>query len=141
MILIIWLLTALLVLTSLFLILLVLIQLPKKEAGAGLAFGAGTADALLGAGSGNALTKVTKYTVIAFFVLSIVLSVTYNHANRARLSGIKNEISKNPVAGVQPAPAPAPVANPAVQPPSTNLLMPLTTIQTNKPAGTNAVAR
>jgi preprotein translocase subunit SecG len=132
----IWLLTALLVIASLFLILLVLIQLPKKEAGAGLAFGAGTADALLGAGSGNALTKVTKYTVIAFFVLSIVLSVTYNHANRARLSGIKNEISKNPVAGVQPAPAP--VANPAVQPPSTNLLTPLTTIQTNKPAGTNS---
>ena len=33
----IWLLTALLVITSLFLILLVLIQLPKKDAGAGLA--------------------------------------------------------------------------------------------------------
>lgn len=55
------LLTVILVLDCLFLILLVLIQLPKKEAGAGLAFGGAASDALFGAGSGNALTKVTKY--------------------------------------------------------------------------------
>ena len=40
-------LTALLVLNCLLLILLVLIQLPKKDAGAGMAFGGGAADALL----------------------------------------------------------------------------------------------
>jgi preprotein translocase subunit SecG len=54
-------LTVLLVLNCLLLILLVLIQLPKKDAGAGMAFGGGAADALFGAGSGNALTKITKY--------------------------------------------------------------------------------
>ena len=53
-------LTVLLVLNCLVLILLVLIQLPKKDAGAGMAFGGGAADALFGAGSGNALTKITK---------------------------------------------------------------------------------
>ena len=54
-------LTLLLVINCLLLILLVLVQLPKKDAGAGMAFGGGTADALFGAGSGNALTKITKY--------------------------------------------------------------------------------
>ena len=53
------LLTFVIVLNALLLILLVLVQLPKKDAGAGMAFGAGTADALFGAGSGNALTKIT----------------------------------------------------------------------------------
>jgi preprotein translocase subunit SecG len=69
------LLTVLLVLDCLFLILLVLIQLPKKEAGAGLAFGGGATDALFGAGSGNALTKITKYATVAFFVLLLLISV------------------------------------------------------------------
>lgn len=136
MILIIWLLTALLVLTSLFLILLVLVQLPKKEAGAGLAFGAGTADALLGAGSGNALTKVTKYTVVTFFVLSIVLSVAFNRTHRAKKAGITGELERNPVTAVQPAVAPV---NPALLQP-TNSLLPAVA-PTNRPAGTNGAAR
>ena len=58
----------------LLLIFLVLVQLPKKDAGAGLAFGGGAADALFGAGSGNALTKITKYAVIVFFALTLLLS-------------------------------------------------------------------
>ncbi|MDR3378172.1 MAG: preprotein translocase subunit SecG, partial [Verrucomicrobiae bacterium] len=57
-------LTFVLVLNCLFLILLVLVQLPKKDAGAGIAFGGGTADALFGAGSGNALTKITKWAAV-----------------------------------------------------------------------------
>lgn len=67
-------LTVVLILDCLVLGLLVLIQLPKKEAGAGVAFGGGATDALFGAGSGNALTKLTKYTATAFFVLVIVLA-------------------------------------------------------------------
>ena len=68
------LLSIILVLNAAFLILLILIQLPKKEAGAGLAFGAGATDALFGAGSGNALTKVTKYTATIFLALVLALS-------------------------------------------------------------------
>ena len=67
-------LTVVLILDCLVLGLLILIQLPKKEAGAGLAFGGGATDALFGAGSGNALTKLTKYTATAFFVLVIMLA-------------------------------------------------------------------
>jgi preprotein translocase subunit SecG len=69
------LLTFVLVLNCILLILLVLVQLPKKDAGAGMAFGGGTADALFGAGSGNALTKITKYTAVAFLVLSLFLGM------------------------------------------------------------------
>ncbi len=80
----IWILTALLVLDCLFLILLVLVQLPKKDAGAGIAFGGGTADALFGAGSGNVLTKVTKWATTIFFVLAIALSIMQSRAHTKR---------------------------------------------------------
>ncbi|HWX19772.1 MAG TPA: preprotein translocase subunit SecG [Candidatus Binatia bacterium] len=72
---IIGLLTFVLVLDCLVLVLLVLVQLPKKEAGAGLAFGGAATDALFGAGSGNVLTKVTKYAATIFFVLAVFLSL------------------------------------------------------------------
>ena len=73
MIFIVGILTFVLVLNCLLLILLVLVQLPKKDAGAGMAFGGGTADALFGAGSGNALTKITKYATLIFLLLALVL--------------------------------------------------------------------
>src|SRR5437899_5978351 len=72
-------LTVILVLDCLLLILLVLIQLPKKEAGIGQAFGGGATDALFGAGSGNALTKMTKYATGIFFALTMIIYLMYNH--------------------------------------------------------------
>jgi preprotein translocase subunit SecG len=57
----IYLLTAVLVIDCVFLVLLVLVQLPKKEAGMGQAFGGAATDALFGAGSGNVLTRMTKW--------------------------------------------------------------------------------
>ena len=69
------LLTVVLVLDCVLLILLVLIQLPKKEAGAGVAFGGAATDALFGAGTGNVLTKVTKYATIVFFVLAVTVGL------------------------------------------------------------------
>jgi preprotein translocase subunit SecG len=73
------LLSLVLVLTSLFLILLVLVQLPKKEAGLGMAFGGAATEALFGAGSGNMLTQVTKYAIGVFLVLSLGLAILRNH--------------------------------------------------------------
>ncbi len=78
----IWLLTFVLIIDCLLLTLLVLIQLPKKEAGLGQAFGGGATDALFGAGSGNALTKLTKYAAVAFFVLTLLISILFNHQSR-----------------------------------------------------------
>jgi preprotein translocase subunit SecG len=84
-------LTVVLVLDCLFLILLILIQLPKKEAGAGIAFGGAATDALFGAGSGTALTKITKYCAGIFLGLALFLSILNAHrggteswANRLR---------------------------------------------------------
>jgi preprotein translocase subunit SecG len=67
------LLTFVMVAVSLFLILLVLVQLPKKDAGAGMAFGGGTADALFGAGSGNMLTKITGWAAAILLGLALLL--------------------------------------------------------------------
>ena len=71
------LLTVVLFLNCLFLILLVLVQLPKKEAGLGTAFGGGATDALFGAGAGNVLTKLTKWNAIIFLVLCLLLSMDF----------------------------------------------------------------
>jgi preprotein translocase subunit SecG len=68
-------LTVILVLDCILLILLVLLQLPKKEAGAGLAFGGAATDALFGAGSGTVLTRITKWVAGAFFGLTLLLAI------------------------------------------------------------------
>ena len=116
MMLLIGLLTAVMAVICIFLILLVLMQLPKKEAGAGLAFGGAATDALFGSGSGNFLTKATKYSVVAFFVLAVVISIMQNHYTQRDRSSFE-QLLKAPQNQPQAAPAPqatAPV--PAVAP-------------------------
>ncbi|MCC7376363.1 MAG: preprotein translocase subunit SecG [Verrucomicrobiales bacterium] len=106
-------LTFVLVLTSAFLILLVLVQLPKKEAGVGMAFGAGMSEMLLGAGSGNVLTRITKYTVGLFLGLSLVLSVLISGQARSKGLAVTQALEeKARSTPAQATPAPAPV-NPA----------------------------
>jgi preprotein translocase subunit SecG len=106
---IIGLLTVVLVLNCLLLILLILIQLPKKDAGAGLAFGGGATDALFGAGSGNALTKITKWSAGIFFGLSLILSLMSVSVNKRENSLVlPKDLSS--LIKPQPAAAPAPVA-------------------------------
>ena len=103
-------LTVVLVLDCLLLILLVLIQLPKKEAGAGLAFGGAATDALFGAGSGNALTKVTKYATGIFFLLAIVLAVAQRGLN-SRGKDLEKQLSGQSSQSAAPMPPPAPPAS------------------------------
>lgn len=117
---IVWILTFLLIATCGLLILLILVQLPKKDAGAGLAFGGGTADALFGAGSGNALTKITKWATVAFVLLSIVLgSVEIKTTTGSRNKfeqGVEQQQQMQTSPQVQPTTAPAPAASPAAAP-------------------------
>src|SRR5512144_1038250 len=89
---------------------LVLIQLPKKEAGAGLAFGGAASDALFGAGSGNVLTKITKYAAGIFFALAIILSLMQNHLSRRGTSSFSRALSEAgaPPAGMLPGPSSSP---------------------------------
>src|SRR5438128_7898069 len=86
------------------LILLVLVQLPKKEAGAGLAFGGSATDALFGAGSGTVLTKITKYAAGIFFGLAIVLSVMVNNYHNRNVSAFQRGLSAPPLTPITAAP-------------------------------------
>ena len=133
------LLTFFIVLDCLVLILLVLMQLPKKEAGAGLAFGGAATDALFGAGSGNFLTKTTKYAAAIFFVLAMILSILQTEMHNRSDIEFRRQIQEQqnqPISGGVPAATPnAPSAAAG-----SNLLgLPLE-LGTNLPAaaGTNA---
>lgn len=103
--LIVGLLTGVLVIDSLLLTLLILIQLPKKESGSGLAFGSGATDALFGAGSGSALTQITKYAAGFFLCLSLFLSVIGAHSSKNADRGIQDEIRKQASESAVPAAA------------------------------------
>lgn len=87
-------LTFFLVINCAVLILLVLVQLPKKDAGAGLAFGGGAADALFGAGSGNALTKITKYATIVFFALALSIGIMQDRAHQGNTAAFEKQVDK-----------------------------------------------
>lgn len=108
------LLTVILVLDCVVLVGLVLIQLPKKDAGAGLAFGGAASDALFGAGSGNVLTKVTKYGAGIFFVLAIVLCIMQNHLGTRSTSSFSRKLSDTGSAPVGTLPMAPRTATPAV---------------------------
>jgi len=114
------LLTVVLVLDCALLILLVLIQLPKKEAGAGVAFGGAATDALFGAGTGNVLTKVTKYATIVFFLLAVILGVmqsNFYHRPGNVFQRKVDEASKQSPAGLPPATS---AENPEAAPAASN---------------------
>jgi preprotein translocase subunit SecG len=121
-------LTVLLVIDCLFLILLVLVQLPKKEAGLGQAFGSGTTDALFGAGSGNALTKLTKYFTAGFFILTLSLSILNAQQAKSKRSGLERALEKASASESATPPATAPSATQATPLTATNVL---TTTQPN----------
>ena len=121
---IIWLLSFLLVLDALILILLILIQLPKKEAGLGQAFGSGATDALFGAGSGTALTKMTKYAAAGFFVLTLSISVLYGKQSRGRAGDLRDLLTAEDKLKLVTPTAAAPATNAIKLSTSTNVAAP-----------------
>jgi preprotein translocase subunit SecG len=108
------LLTLAMVLDSAILVFLILIQLPKKEAGGVLAFGASGADALFGAGSGTMLTKITKYAASAFFILAIALSLMQSAYHNRHTSSFQQNLGTTS----QTAPAVSPTVTPTAPAPS-----------------------
>jgi preprotein translocase subunit SecG len=131
-------LTMVMVADCLALILLVLIQLPKKEAGAGLAFGGAATDALFGAGSGNVLTKITKYAAGTFFVLCILLSVMQSYHYRSQSNAFRNAIEQagGPTPGTTSSQTPR--TAPTVLPPAGTNALPQVE-STNTPAAVTPV--
>ena len=155
---IIGLLTFILVVDCIVLVFLVLIQLPKKEAGAGLAFGGAASDALFGAGSGNVLTKITKYAATFFFALAILLAFieSRRHETSKFMQGLGNNetapltamppgstASRPPATGTNVVQPEQPSSNLMVAPQGGSNLMVAPQAGTNlmvAPAGTNAAA-
>jgi preprotein translocase subunit SecG len=119
MIFIVGILTVLMILNSLILILLVLVQLPKKDAGAGLAFGGGAADALFGAGSGNALTKITKWAAGIFFALAILVGYLQSSSYHTNASEFERQVQQQQQSQQMPITAPAQPAPPTSMPAAT----------------------
>jgi preprotein translocase subunit SecG len=119
---IIGLLTFVLIINCLMLILLVLVQLPKKDAGVGIAFGGGTADALFGAGSGNVLTKITKYGIGTLLVLALFIGFLQDRAHQSASSASFEKMveQKQMQKTIAPAPTPAQQQQKQQQPPANN---------------------
>lgn len=102
--------TVILFLTCVFLVFLILLQLPKKEAGMGTAFGGAATDALFGSGTGTALTTITKYTATVFFLLALTLSVVNARRSTQSQNLLKEELAKQ----AQSASATVPLVPPGV---------------------------
>ncbi len=127
-------LTFLLVINCLLLIFLILMQLPKKDAGAGVAFGGAAADALFGAGTGNFLTQATRYAAIALFVLALVLGYVQDRLHNQN-SGSEFEKAVQQKQTQIPISVPPPVApaNSQAAMPTNNLLLPPVTPPSSTP--------
>lgn len=70
-------LTFALIIVSLFMVLVILMQRASANAGMGSAFGGGVAESTFGAETTNILTRATKWSAWAFFLLALVLYLLY----------------------------------------------------------------
>ncbi|MDR1790005.1 MAG: preprotein translocase subunit SecG [Opitutaceae bacterium] len=110
--------TLILVLVSAFLILIVLMQKSKSDAGAAV-LGGGATEAAFGADTGNILFRGTVKAAIAFFVLSFGLYLANIHiadtARKAPAAGLLPTVTApaDTAAPAAPAAAPAPAPAPA----------------------------
>lgn len=116
------LLTAVLILVSLFLVLVVLAQ-KSKDGGMGAALGGGAAEAAFGAETGNVLSKSTIYAAIIFFVLAFALYLgrIYERKHQTAAAG-----SALPTIAAPAAPTPAPAAAAKVNVPASATPTPAT---------------
>jgi preprotein translocase subunit SecG len=108
------LLIALHVLVCAFMILVVLMQRPRSE-GLGSAFGGGITDNVFGSQTTNVLAKFTTWMGIAFFAITLLLSILTAKANSGK-SAIQKKLLSEPVPTAVSTPAPAPVSTPEATP-------------------------
>ena len=142
---VIWLLTFVLVLLSVFLVLIVLAQKSKSDGGVGAALGGGMTEATFGADTGNILATMTRNGTIAFFVICFGLYL----AHIAKNTAAKNDAvlptievpAEAPAAPAAPATETSIEAAPAAEPaateaPSVNVTLPSTEAAPTAPAAT-----
>ena len=85
-----------------------------------MAFGGAATDALFGAGSGNVLTKITKYVAGGFFGLALLMAVIGSNKPKTGGALLMQEVTKH---GTSPAPQETPSSSsPSSPATSTGLL-------------------
>jgi preprotein translocase subunit SecG len=99
----IWLLTFVLILLSVFLVLIVLAQKSKSDGGVGAALGGGMTEATFGAESGNVLATMTRNGTIVFFVLTFALFLA--HIAKHKQAKAEGALPTIPVPAAEAAPA------------------------------------
>jgi preprotein translocase subunit SecG len=72
----------------------------------GQAFGGAATDALFGAGSGNALTKLTKWAAGFFFALAIVLTIMGTYKTTGKTGNLQKILTANKPGPTTPVPVP-----------------------------------
>jgi preprotein translocase subunit SecG len=110
-------LTFILVLTSIFLVMIVLMQRAKTDGGIGAAMAGGATESAFGAETNNVLSGATIKGAIVFFVLSFGLYLA-NVAQAKNRAAENAELPKVSAPAATPAPAPA-VEFPANSQPAT----------------------
>ena len=106
-------LTVILVLTSLFLVMIVLMQRAKTDGGIGAAMAGGATESAFGAETNNVLSGATIKGAIVFFFLSFGLYL-------ANIYQAKNRAAENAALPTVNAPAVTPAPAPAVELPATS---------------------
>lgn len=120
--------TVFLVLTSLFIVLIVLMQRANANSGMGSALGGSMSESTFGAETGNVLTRWTVYAAVIFFVLSFLLYMGYMHQS-AKKGGLEENL-----------PSIKELKNTAESDPSLPLPSELTvTPKTEEPTGDNTI--
>jgi preprotein translocase subunit SecG len=108
------LLIALHVLVCAFMILVVLMQRPRSE-GLGSAFGGGITDNVFGSQTTNVLAKFTTWMGIAFFAITLLLSILTAKANSGK-TAVQKKLLSEPVPAAVSTPTPAAPSTPEATP-------------------------
>jgi preprotein translocase subunit SecG len=93
------------VLVCVLMILVVLMQRPRSE-GLGSAFGGGLTDNVFGSQTTNVLAKFTTWMGVAFFSITLLLSILTAKANSGK-TAIQKKLMESPVPAASTTPNPA----------------------------------
>jgi len=102
------------VLVCALMILVVLMQRPRSE-GLGSAFGGGITDNVFGSQTTNVLARFTTWMGIAFFSITLLLSILTARANSGK-TAIQKKLLSEPIPAAVSTPAPTPQSTPEAIP-------------------------
>ena len=102
------------VLVCALMILVVLMQRPRSE-GLGSAFGGGITDNVFGSQTTNVLARFTTWMGIAFFSITLLLSILTAKANSGK-TAIQKKLLSEPIPAAVSTPAPTPQSTPEAIP-------------------------